>query len=223
MKPVLVVSTLVLSCALSGSTLWLLSRDAQGAPAPAKPAPAAPVAPAAASPPVAVSAAQLAREVALGEHLVKTAGCHDCHTPWKVGSNGPEPDMSRALSGHPESMKLPPPPSPVGPWIVSVAATNTAWSGPWGISFTANLTPDKETGTGSWTKQLFVQTIRTGRHLGRGRPLLPPMPVPAYNNFSDEELGAIFSYLQSLPAIKNRVPAPAPPAPAKAASKTGHG
>jgi hypothetical protein len=224
MKPVFVVSTLVLSCALSGSTLWLLSRDARGAEAPAprpKPAPAAPGASRAST--ASASTAQLAREVALGEHLVKTSGCHDCHTPWKMGANGPEPDMTRALSGHPEAMKLPAPPSAVGPWVTSVAATNTAWSGPWGISFTANLTPDKETGTGAWTKQAFIQTIRTGRHLGRGRPLLPPMPVLAYNNFSDEELGAIFSYLQSIPAIKNRVPAPVPPKPVKTVSKAGHG
>jgi len=217
MKPLLIASTLVLSCALGGSALWLSSRAAQGAPAQPPAAPAAPAASPAAS---AVSAGALAREIALGEHLVKTSGCHDCHTPFKEGANGPEPDMSRALSGHPEAMKLPPPPAAVGPWIVSVAATNTAWSGPWGISFTANLTPDEETGLGSWNKQAFIQTIRTGRHLGRGRPLLPPMPVPVYNNFSDEELGAIYGYLQSLPAIRNRVPAPVPPTPA---SKPSHG
>ncbi|HVL36053.1 MAG TPA: diheme cytochrome c-553, partial [Burkholderiales bacterium] len=79
-------------------------------------------------------------KVARGKYLVTTSGCHDCHTPWKMGANGPEPDMSRMLSGHPEKMALPPAPKPVGPWLVSVAATNTAWSGPWGVSFTANLT-----------------------------------------------------------------------------------
>jgi hypothetical protein len=68
---------------------------------------------------------------------------------------------------------------------------------------------------------MFIQTIRTGRHMGRGRPLLPPMPVPVYNNFSDEELAAIFAYLQTVPAIKNRVPDPLPPpaAPKPAAAK----
>src|SRR5262249_5048303 len=114
------------------------------------------------------------------------------------------------------TMKLPPPPKPFGPWLVAVAATNTAWAGPWGTSFTANLTPDKETGLGNWTKESFAQTIRTGRHLGRGRPILPPMPIPAYKNFTDDELGAIFTYLQTIPALKNRVPDPLPPPAAPA-------
>jgi mono/diheme cytochrome c family protein len=159
--------------------------------------------------------------IARGKQLVSTSGCHDCHTPLKLGNNGPEPDMSRALSGHPAEMQLPPPPAPNGPWIVSVAATNTAWAGPWGVSFTANLTPDAETGLGDWTAQSFIQTIRTGRHLGRGRPLLPPMPVAVYQNFSDDDLGAIFAYLQSLPATKNRVPDPVVPVPAAAPVKMG--
>lgn len=153
--------------------------------------------------------------VALGKHLVSTSGCHDCHTPFKLGENGPEPDMSRMLSGHPADLKLPPAPPPSGPWIVSIAATNTAYAGPWGTSFTANLTPDVDTGLGSWSKETFIQTIRTGRHMGHGRPLLPPMPVPVYQNFSDEELGAIFSYLQTIPAQQNKVPEPLPPPAAK--------
>ena len=56
------------------------------------------------------------------------------------------------------------------------AATNTAFAGPWGVSFTANLTPDKETGLGKWTEEMFIATMRTGRHQGKGRPMLPPMP-----------------------------------------------
>src|SRR5690606_15811076 len=156
-----------------------------------------------------------AARVKRGEHLVLTSGCHDCHTPFKPGPSGAEPDMTRALSGHPESMKMPPAPQPSGPWLVAVAATNTAWAGPWGVSFTANLTPDKKTGLGTWDEDTFVRTIRTGRHMGQGRPILPPMPVPVYQNFSDEELRDIFAYLQSLPAIENRVPEPLPPASSK--------
>jgi len=151
--------------------------------------------------------------VARGKYLVSTSGCHDCHTPFKLGANGPEPDMSRALSGHPEGLVMPPPPPlPAGPWLVTSAATNTAWAGPWGVSFTANLTPDAETGMGKWTAKNFRDTIRTGRHMGRGRAVLPPMPVPAYNNFTDGDLDAIYHYLQSIPAIKNRVPEPWAPA-----------
>ena len=158
------------------------------------------------------NAAPPADKVARGLYLVTTSGCHDCHTPWKLGPNGPEPDMSRKLSGHPENMALPPAPPPTGPWIVSAAATNTAWSGPWGVSFTANLTPDPDTGLGEWTFRNFKDTIRTGRHMGRGRAILPPMPIPVYRNFTDRDLEAIYSYLRTIPPIRNRVPEPLPPA-----------
>jgi hypothetical protein len=123
------------------------------------------------------------------------------------------------LSGHPEQMGLPPAPRlPNGPWLVTVAATNTAWSGPWGVSFTANLTPDRETGLGKWTLRTFTDTIRTGRHMGRGRPILPPMPIPMYKNFTDGDLDAVFTYLQSIPAISNRVPEPLAPVTAVASA-----
>ena len=80
------------------------------------------------------------------------------------------------------------------------------------MSFTANLTPDRETGLGKWTARTFIDTIRTGRHLGRGREVLPPMPIMVYRNFTDEDLTAIFTYLQTLPPVKNKVPEPRPPA-----------
>jgi hypothetical protein len=150
--------------------------------------------------------------VTRGKYLVDTSGCHDCHTPWVMGPDGPAPDMSRALSGHPQTLEMPPAPKfPEGPWLVSIAATNTAYAGPWGVSFTANLTPDRETGLGKWTERNFIETIRTGRHLGRGRPVLPPMPVQVYRNMTDADLGAIYAYLQSIPSVSNRVPAPITP------------
>ncbi len=157
-----------------------------------------------------------ADKIAKGQYIVTVSGCNDCHTPWKEGPNGAEPDMSRMLSGHPQDFKLPPAPKPEGPWIVSAVATNPAWAGPWGVSFTANLTPDRETGLGKWTLRNFVETIRTGRHMGRGREILPPMPIPMYKNFTDADLEAIYTYLQSIPAISNRVPEPLPPGAAVA-------
>jgi mono/diheme cytochrome c family protein len=159
----------------------------------------------------AAGAETTADKLARGKYLVTTSGCNDCHTPWKMGPKGPEPDMSRMLSGHPQDFVLPPAPQPQGPWIVSAAATNTAWAGPWGVSFTANLTPDPETGLGKWTQRNFTETIRTGRHMGRGRQILPPMPIPMYKHFTDADLEAIFSFLQSIPAVSNRVPEPLPP------------
>ncbi len=151
-------------------------------------------------------------QIKLGEHLVKAIGCGDCHTPKKMGPNGPEEDLSLMLSGHPAVPELPPAPQPSsGPWVIASTGDTTAWSGPWGISYTRNLTPDKETGLGDWTEQNFVDTIRSGRRLGKGRELLPPMPWPAFGHLDDDELKAIFAYLQSIPAIKNPVPEPIPP------------
>jgi len=152
-------------------------------------------------------------QVVRGQHLVQVSVCNDCHTPWKIGPNGPEPDMSRMLSGHPEGMTLPPAPTlPPGPWMLVGAATMTAWSGPWGVSFTANLTPDEETGIGAWDENMFIQAMRTGKHLGGGRDILPPMPWQWYREYSDDDLKAIFAYLKSIPPIKNQVPDPIEPA-----------
>ncbi len=159
--------------------------------------------------------------IARGKYLVTTSACHDCHTPFKLGPNGPEPDMDRQLSGHPQDLLMPPAPVlPPGPWVASIAATNTAWAGPWGVSFTANLTPDPQTGLGKWSLRNFIDTIRNGRHQGRGREILPPMPIAMYKHMTDADLAAVFAYLQSVPAIVNRVPEPRPPSPPIAAGKS---
>jgi hypothetical protein len=150
--------------------------------------------------------------VARGAYLVHAMGCNDCHTPFKMGPNGPEPDMSRQLTGHPAGLTMPPAPKlPDGPWVWIGAGTNTAFAGPWGVSFTANLTPDPETGLGRWTEEMFVAAMRTGRHQGKGRPILPPMPYPSVGGLNDEDIRAVFAYLRSLPPVSNRVPAPIDP------------
>lgn len=153
--------------------------------------------------------------VALGERLVARGACDDCHTPaLGMGPDGkPIRDLAHRLSGHPESLRMPPAPVlPAGPWVATVSGTMTAWSGPWGTSFTANLTPDVETGLGSWTTDDFIAMVRTGRHMGKGRPVLPPMPIEVLVKYSDLELAAVFAYLKTLPAVKNQVPSPIEPA-----------
>jgi len=80
-------------------------------------------------------------EIERGRYLITGFGCTDCHTPWIMGPNGPMPDDTRFLSGHPAELVMPPVPKlEPGPWLMSAAATNTAWAGPWGVSFTSNLT-----------------------------------------------------------------------------------
>jgi mono/diheme cytochrome c family protein len=154
-------------------------------------------------------------QVARGKYLVDIMGCHDCHTPMKLGPNGPEWDMTRALSGHPEQLVMPPAPATQMPWMATFAATMTAWNGPWGTSFTKNLTPDKETGLGDWTVEEFIATMKTGRERGKGRPVLPPMPVQNLAALTDSDIRALFAYLQSLPPIKNRTPQPIEPPDSK--------
>jgi mono/diheme cytochrome c family protein len=149
--------------------------------------------------------------VARGEYLVRFGMCHDCHTPHVMGPKGPEPDMTRALSGHPGDIAVAEPPVLNGPWLAAASATMTAWGGPWGISFTANLTPDQETGLGKWTEEMFFRAMRTGRHEGHGRPILPPMPYKFVGSLTDDDLGAVFAYLRSVPPVHNRVPRPIDP------------
>jgi mono/diheme cytochrome c family protein len=151
-----------------------------------------------------------------GRYLVETIGCSDCHTPKKFGPSGMELDTTRLLSGHPEGSALPAPPAGKGPWIATFNTDLTAWSGPWGISYAFNLTPDENTGIGSWHEETFVKAIRTGRHMGVARPILPPMPWQMYKNLTDDDLKAIYAYLRSIPPVKNRVPEPTPPATAVA-------
>ena len=160
---------------------------------------------------VAASAAE--GRVARGKYLVQVIGCSDCHTPKKMGPQGPVLDESRLLSGHPEASKLPPAPAlPAGPWIATAAWDLTAWNGPWGTSYAFNLTPDENTGIGSWSEETFVKTIKTGRHMGVARPILPPMPWEMYRNMTEDDLRAIYAYLRTIPAVHNRVPQPLPPA-----------
>jgi len=142
-----------------------------------------------------------------GRYLVTAIGCNDCHTPLKMTENGPEPDMTRMLSGHPASMKMPRPPKlEQGPWMAVSAATNTAFSGPWGVSFAVNLTPDQDSGLGIWTEDMFLRAIRTGKHMGVSRPIMPPMPWASFRNLNDEDLKSIYAYLRTVPPIRNRVP-----------------
>ena len=149
-----------------------------------------------------------------GSYLVTTGGCDDCHTPKIFTDKGMELDMSRRLSGHPEDSKLPeinkvsltP-----GNWL-SFSPGLTAFIGPWGMTFSRNLTPD-ETGIKGWTEEVFVKALRTGKHMGMemGRPIMPPMPWEGVGKNSDEDLHAIFTFLGSLKSIRNHVPEPVPP------------
>lgn len=159
-------------------------------------------------------------QVQRGEYLVTVGGCNDCHTPLKMGPNGPEPDMSRMLSGHPAGLKMAAPPKMAGGWMWAGADTMTAFAGPWGISYAFNLTPDPETGLGNWTEENFVSALKSGKHMGVSRPILPPMPWQGLSHIPDADLKAIWAFLKTIPPIKNKVPDVVPPA--AAAAGTAH-
>ena len=128
--------------------------------------------------------------------------------------HGPDIDFSRALSGHPADAQVPDVnrQEMEGKGLV-ITNDLTTWVGPWGISFTANLTSDA-TGIGNWQEEHFITAIRKGKYKGleSGRDLLPPMPWQMYKHMTDDELKAIFAYLKSTKPINNVVPPPIPPA-----------
>lgn len=122
--------------------------------------------------------------VARGRYLTIIGGCNDCHTP---GTFYGQMDTTRTLSG-----------------------TEVGWEGPWGVTYPRNLTPDEETGLGTWSEEDIVQALRTGKKKD-GSPILPPMPWPMYSQMTDEDLHAVAAYLKSIPPVKHKVPDVLPP------------
>jgi hypothetical protein len=153
-------------------------------------------------------------QVEWGRHLVIVSACHDCHSPKKMTAEGMVIDSSLMLSGH---IAGSPEPNVNKKEMQQkgLVVTNdlTTWVGPWGTSYTANLTSDA-TGIGNWTEAQFMLAIKEGKYKGLpgSRNLLPPMPWQMYRNLTDEELKAIFAYLQTTNPVKNIVPQPLPPA-----------
>lgn len=159
-----------------------------------------------------VASMNIDNRIQRGQYLVTIMGCNDCHSPKKMGPMGPEVDSSLMLSGHPASMPLARVDAGTAKSWILFNQNLTAFVGPWGASFAANLTSD-ETGIGNWTEKQFLKAIREGKYKGmdNSRPLLPPMPWTMYRNASDEDLKAIFAYLKSTKPVSNRVPPPIPP------------
>ncbi len=147
-----------------------------------------------------------------GSYLVNTIGCDDCHSPKRMGAQGPEIIPELRLSGFNKQAHLPAVDTSViaKGWFL-MAPDLTAAVGPWGMSFAANLTSD-ETGIGNWSEENFIRALREGKYKGiaNNRDLLPPMPWFVYKNLTDEDLKSIFAYLKTIPAVENVVPAPVP-------------
>jgi len=121
-------------------------------------------------------------QIERGKYLAAIAGCNDCHTP---GYFFGKPDRTRYLAG-----------SDVGFEIPGL-----------GVFYGPNLTPDKETGLGNWTEEQIASALQTGRRPD-GRELAPIMPWRAFANLTKGDAIAIAAYLQSLPAVTNKVLGP---------------
>ncbi len=148
-----------------------------------------------------------------GQHLVTIMGCNDCHSPKKMGAQGPEIITELMLSGFPADRPVAKLDSKLTKEGFAIMYPDmTAATGPWGVSFASNLTPD-ETGIGNWTEEQFKKALTQGKSKGLdgSRTLLPPMPWMNYTTLTDEEIHAIFSYLQSITPVKNIVPNPVAP------------
>jgi len=162
--------------------------------------------PAAAAPETVQPAAET--PVARGAYLVGIMGCHDCHSPKRMGPQGPELIPELLLSGHPANAALPAPASGLtaNGWVALSADLTTA-VGPWGQTYAANITSDP-TGIGNWTEDQFRKALTEGKFKGldNARPILPPMPWQNYRNIRDEDLKAIFAYLKSTRPVSNVVP-----------------
>lgn len=151
--------------------------------------------------------------IAQGEYLVGIMGCHDCHSPKRMGEKGPEIIPELMLSGYPsERPQVPLKHELIKEGFAMFYPDLTASVGPWGGSFAANLTPH-ETGIGNWTEEQFKIALTQGRSKGleNGRMLLPPMPWFNYVNMKDEDVKAVYSYLKSINPVENVVPAPIAP------------
>ena len=121
-----------------------------------------------------------------GEYLVELLGCGSCHTNGAFEGN---PDMSRPLSG---------------------SRTGIAYTSPLGVRFPGivypgNITPDVETGIGSWSDEQIANAIRAG--IGRhGKRRIATMPWQSYSRLSDDDVAAIVSYLRTVEPVRHRVP-----------------
>jgi mono/diheme cytochrome c family protein len=158
-----------------------------------------------------------------GEYLVTVSSCHDCHSPKDVGPGKFDLIPDRILSGYPADR----------PFLnADLRILKTGWTlftpdltmavGPWGASFSANLTSD-QTGIGNWTEENFKRALTQGKYKGleNSRTLLPPMPWMNYANMTEEDVKAIFSYLKNTKPVNNTVPMPIPPDQLAARLKAG--
>jgi mono/diheme cytochrome c family protein len=118
--------------------------------------------------------------IELGEYLAVNLECFSCHSADFKTNDFMEPKNSEGFFGG-------------GNKPLNLAGQ---------VVVTPNLTPDQETGIGSWTKEKFVKVVRSGIKEGEAAMQYPMMP---YTMLTETEAGAIYDYLMTIPPIKNKV------------------
>jgi mono/diheme cytochrome c family protein len=81
---------------------------------------------------------------------------------------------------------------PKGP----INAGGRRYDGPFGTVYSSNITPDRQTGIGTWTDEQIIAAIRLGRR-PNGERLLPVHPFPVFNGMAEEDLRAIVAFLRT--------------------------
>ena len=117
-----------------------------------------------------------------GEYLVGIMACTGCHT---AGALAGAPEPERYLAGSDIGFQMP----------------------GLGVFYPPNLTPDVETGLGTWSEADIMLAVREGKRPD-GRQLIPIMPWPSYSALSDEDAKALVAYMKSLPPQKFKAPGP---------------
>ncbi len=124
-----------------------------------------------------------ADSVGSGRYLVTIGACHDCHTPFEKGKF----DETFSMAG------------------------GRVFPVPGGMATSANLTPDMETGIGSWSKSFFIQRFAFYRDSVNAHRVISTgeyqtiMPWTLYGTMTDRDLGNIYAYIQTLKPVKHVV------------------
>lgn len=77
---------------------------------------------------------------------------------------------------------------------------------PFGTIFSTNVTPDRETGIGAWPEAAFVRAMRDGVSRD-GHHLYPAFPYDHMTRMHDDDIRAVYAFLQTRPAVEARAPA----------------
>src|SRR6266498_3839743 len=83
---------------------------------------------------------------------------------------------------------------------------------PFGIIYGTNITPDPQTGIGLWSLEAFTRAMREGLRQD-GSHLFPAFPYWAFTQLSDADIGALYAFCMTRPAVKATVPDPTLPLP----------